>query len=52
MRIEEVDVIVTSPCRDFVTLKLRTSLGALGLEDATLGHASGTTVEALFAGIL
>ena len=36
MRIERVDVIVTSPDRNFVTLKLTTSDGVVGLGDATL----------------
>jgi mannonate dehydratase len=36
MRIEKVDVIVTSPGRNFVTLKLTTSDGVVGLGDATL----------------
>ncbi len=36
MRIEGVDVIVTSPGRNFVTLKLTTSDGVVGLGDATL----------------
>jgi len=36
MKIEGVDVIVTSPGRNFVTLKLTTSDGVVGLGDATL----------------
>jgi len=36
MRIESVEVLVTSPGRNFVTLKLRTSDGVVGLGDATL----------------
>lgn len=36
MKIESVDVIVTSPGRNFVTLKLTTSDGVVGLGDATL----------------
>ena len=36
MKIEKVDVIVTSPGRNFVTLKLTTSDGVVGLGDATL----------------
>ena len=36
MKIEKVDVIVTSPGRNFVTLKLTTSGGVIGLGDATL----------------
>jgi len=36
MRIEKVDVIVTSPGRNFVTLRLTTSDGVVGLGDATL----------------
>ncbi len=36
MRIEKVDVIVTSPGRNFVTLKLTTGDGVVGLGDATL----------------
>jgi mannonate dehydratase len=36
MKIETVDVIVTSPGRNFVTLKLTTSDGVVGLGDATL----------------
>src|SRR5450756_655382 len=36
MKIEKVDVSVTSPGRNFVTLKLTTSDGVVGLGDATL----------------
>ena len=36
MKVEKVDVIVTSPGRNFVTLKLTTSDGVVGLGDATL----------------
>ena len=36
MKIEGVDVIVTSPGRNFLTLKLTTSDGVVGLGDATL----------------
>ncbi|NYI42503.1 D-mannonate dehydratase ManD [Demequina lutea] len=36
MKIEGVDVIITSPGRNFVTLKLTTSDGVVGLGDATL----------------
>jgi mannonate dehydratase len=36
MKIEKVEVIVTSPGRNFVTLKLTTSDGVVGLGDATL----------------
>lgn len=36
MRIDDVDVIVTSPGRNFVTLRLTTSDGVVGLGDATL----------------
>ena len=36
MKIEKVDVIVTSPGRNFVTLKLTTSDGVVRLGDATL----------------
>ena len=36
MKIEKVDVIVTSPGRNFVTLRLTTSDGVVGLGDATL----------------
>ena len=36
MRIEKVDVIVTSPGRNFVTVKLTTSDGVVGLGDGTL----------------
>src|SRR5450756_2218757 len=36
MKIEKVEVIVTSPGRSFVTLKLTTSDGVVGLGDATL----------------
>jgi len=36
MKIEKVDVMVTSPGRNFVTLKLTTSDGVVGLGDATL----------------
>ncbi len=36
MRIERVDVVVTSPGRNFVTLKVTTSDGVVGLGDATL----------------
>ena len=36
MKIEGIDVIVTSPGRNFVTLKLTTSDGVVGLGDATL----------------
>jgi mannonate dehydratase len=36
MKIAKVDVIVTSPGRNFVTLKLTTSDGVVGLGDATL----------------
>src|SRR5665647_3332058 len=36
MRIESADVVVTSPGRNFVTLKLTTSDGVVGLGDATV----------------
>jgi mannonate dehydratase len=36
VRIEKVDVIVTSPGRNFVTVKLTTSDGVVGLGDGTL----------------
>ena len=36
MKIEGIEVIVTSPGRNFVTLKLTTSDGVVGLGDATL----------------
>jgi mannonate dehydratase len=36
VKIEQVDVILTSPGRNFVTLKLTTSDGVVGLGDATL----------------
>jgi len=36
MKIDKVDVILTSPGRNFVTLKLTTSDGVVGLGDATL----------------
>src|SRR5215475_12897513 len=36
MRIASADVIVTSPSRNFVTLKITTSDGVTGLGDATL----------------
>jgi mannonate dehydratase len=36
VKIEKVDVIVTSPGRNFVTLKLTTSDGVVGLGDGTL----------------
>ncbi|WP_070378510.1 D-mannonate dehydratase ManD [Rhodococcus sp. WMMA185] len=36
MKIEDVQVIVTSPTRNFVTLKITTSDGVVGLGDATL----------------
>ncbi|WP_072688736.1 D-mannonate dehydratase ManD [Rhodococcus marinonascens] len=36
MKIEDVQVIVSSPTRNFVTLKIRTSDGVIGLGDATL----------------
>jgi len=36
VKVEKVDVIVTSPGRNFVTLKLTTSDGVVGLGDATL----------------
>ena len=36
MRIEHAEVIVSSPGRTFVTLKLVTSDGVVGLGDATL----------------
>src|SRR6188474_2075626 len=36
MRIEQADVIVTSPDRNFVTLRLETNEGIVGLGDATL----------------
>jgi len=36
MKIQKVDVLVTSPGRNFVTLKLTTSDGVVGLGDATL----------------
>jgi len=36
MRIDAVDVVVTSPGRNFVTLRLTTSDGVVGLGDATL----------------
>ncbi|HEX6391094.1 MAG TPA: bifunctional D-altronate/D-mannonate dehydratase, partial [Solirubrobacteraceae bacterium] len=36
MRIEHAEVVVTSPGRNFVTLKLVTSDGVVGLGDATL----------------
>ena len=36
MKIQDVQVIVTSPGRNFVTLKLTTSDGVVGLGDATL----------------
>ena len=36
MRIDKAEVIVTSPDRNFVTLKLTTDDGLTGLGDATL----------------
>lgn len=36
MRIERADVIVTSPGRNFVTLKITTADGVVGFGDATL----------------
>jgi len=36
VKVEKVDVIVTSPGRNFVTLRLTTSDGVVGLGDATL----------------
>ena len=36
MKIEKAEVIVTSPDRNFVTLKLTTAAGITGLGDATL----------------
>ena len=41
MRIDKAEVIVTSPDRNFVTLRLTTDDGLVGLGDATaiLGHA-------------
>ncbi|GAA2720293.1 D-mannonate dehydratase ManD [Cellulomonas aerilata] len=36
MKIEKVDVLVTSPGRNFVTLRLTTTDGVVGLGDATL----------------
>jgi len=36
LKIETVEVLVTSPGRNFVTLKLTTSDGVVGLGDATL----------------
>src|ERR1700758_2538543 len=36
MKISSTDVIVTSPTRNFVTLKLTTDEGVVGLGDATL----------------
>ena len=36
MKIESAEVIVTSPDRNFVTLKLTTDDGVTGLGDATL----------------
>jgi mannonate dehydratase len=36
MKIESVEVLITSPGRNFVTLKLTTSDGVVGLGDATL----------------
>src|SRR6187551_887339 len=36
MRIEQADVIVTSPDRNFVTLRLETNEGIVGLGDGTL----------------
>ncbi|HEY4153151.1 MAG TPA: bifunctional D-altronate/D-mannonate dehydratase, partial [Pseudolysinimonas sp.] len=36
MRIDKAEVIVTSPDRNFVTLKLTTDDGLVGLGDATL----------------
>jgi mannonate dehydratase len=36
VKIEKVDVVLTSPGRNFVTLKLTTSDGVVGLGDATL----------------
>jgi len=36
MKIESADVVITSPSRNFVTLKITTSDGVVGLGDATL----------------
>lgn len=55
MKIESAEVIVTSPSRNFVTLRITTSDGVVGLGDATLytfengllnpGEAPGLGVE-------
>lgn len=47
MRIERAEVIVTSPDRNFVTLKLTTDEGVTGLGDATLNGREMATVAYL-----
>ena len=47
MKIEQAEVIVTSPDRNFVTLRLTTDDGLVGLGDATLNGRELSVVSYL-----
>ena len=50
MKIEKASVIVTSPGRNFVTLKIYTDQGIYGLGDATLNGREKAVVAYLVRG--